>query len=190
VPLPELDRVDSWCCSRALRLNCLTTHYADLWSDVFVSEAKRDGFARRDPRLASWKNLTRTWTRDSALRTPFERRQALVELDALVSLALGLTLDQLLTIYRTSFRVMRHYELDTWYDQRGKIVFTANSKGLNGVGVDRKQFDEIRDAKPGQELPPWAKDAQGPFVPPFDRCDREADMAQAYEHFQRIMEKS
>jgi hypothetical protein len=35
----------------------------------------------------------------------------------------------------------------------------------------------------GAALPDWAHDAGGPFIPPFDSCDREADMAQAYRHF-------
>ena len=171
---------------RALRLNCLTTHYAALWQEVATAAIAQDGFAKSDPRLPAWSNLSSKWTRDSALRTPFARRQALVELDALAALSLGLTLDQLLLLYRVQFPVLQQYERDTFFDQRGKIVFTTN-RGLSGVGLTRKQWEEVQHATAKDTLPEWAVDEQGSFVPPFDRCDREADMAQAYHHFQSLL---
>lgn len=123
---------------RAVCLSCLTKDYVELWEKSFENRFIEQRWAKDDSRLNSdfFKNLTKEWQRNCALRTDFARRQALVEIDVLVAMELGLTLEELCTIYRVQFPVMRQYEMDTWYDQNGRIVFTS-SKGLTGVGLDR-----------------------------------------------------
>jgi hypothetical protein len=166
--------------TRALRLNCLTTHYADLWNRNW---APSTGWSLDDPRLSPWPDAKAKWSRSVALRNHFERRWALVEIDALAALELGLTIEELCTIYRTQFPVLRDYERNTWYDQKGRIAFT-NNRGLTGVGLERKDFEIWRECiRDGVKLPKDV-DTLG-LVAPFQLRDREDDMTLAYRYFER-----
>lgn len=179
----------------SLILNCLNKYYGELWSELFDITFIRQRWSKSDPRLANTKfsTLTQEWTWDTPLRTDYERRQALVEIDVLTAMALGMTLEQLKTIYRIQFPVLQSYEADTWYDANGRITFT-NNRSLVGVGFDRKEFElNMKDAPAGKKFYRTFMDDTMPggpvertieYVAPFDRCDREQDYETAWKFFE------
>lgn len=180
---------------RALMLNCLTSHYASLWNNYIRNNEIIFEWSKSDSRLKQ-KNITNinaTWTWDTPLRTDYERRQALVEIDVLTAMALGMTLDQLKTIYRIQFPVLQSYEADTWYDANGRIVFT-NNRSLTNVGFSRPEWENgIKGAPAGQKFYRTITDDTMPggpvertieYVAPFDRCDREQDYETAWRFFE------
>lgn len=176
---------------RALMLNCLTQYYSDLWSEVWDDEFVNDQWSVEDKRLHMFKTLTREWNHESPLRNYFERRQALVEIDVLAAMALGLTLENLETIYTIYFPVLQQNENDTWYDSKGNIVFTC-SKGLTGVGVDRPQWEQIRNMQEGDtyvhtiEKSELYRGQQVTYYAPFTKCDRIEDYRTAWAHFEKM----
>lgn len=179
----------------SLILNCVNKYYEELWIELFDITFIRQRWSKSDPRLANTKfsTLTQEWTWDTPLRTDYERRQALVEIDVLTAMALGMTLEQLKTIYRIQFPVLQSYEADTWYDANGRITFT-NNRSLVGVGFDRKEFElNMKDAPAGKKFYRTIMDDTMPggpvertieYVAPFDRCDREQDYETAWKFFE------
>lgn len=145
LPVCEYDSTQNAVFVRVAGLNCLVTPYAPLWEKVFDHEWNNDSWTKVSNGLdPNWfKKLSPVWQRNCALRSDLSRRQALLEIDVLTAHAMGFTLDELKTLYRMRFRVMRDYEQNTWYDQKGRIVFTTNA-GLPGVG-------------PAQQIPPQGR---------------------------------
>jgi hypothetical protein len=131
------------------------------------------------------------------LRRDFERRLALVEIDALVAIMLGLTSVQLCAMYRTQFAVLRKYEYAMAFDFEGRKV----CKHHQSAGYRQSQLqDEAKAKKRGpqwksvwamveqEEESPGSVDWEGQFFPPFTRPDRELEMTRAYDEFQRRLE--
>ena len=147
---------------RCLALMCLTLPYKPLWDSQFRPDFVFDSWTQTLPGIdASWfKKLSAEWKRSNALRSDLMRRQALLELDVLTAQAMGLELNDLLTLYRLRFRVMREYELDTWYDQKGRIVFTSH-KALAAVGLPRTKRAKDADESITYRKNGYAVDAGG-----------------------------
>lgn len=144
-----------------LKLNCLTVGYRDLWEAVIGSP----------------------WTADSPLRNDRDRFHTQNEIDAMVALSLGVTLDELLMIYRTQFPVMRRYDQEDLYD-------------ANGRKVPKDILKLEKKLKDGQKLSEsdrtWTHPQSGveyTFDYPFAPLDREADLAAAYEKYAAMVDQ-
>lgn len=144
-----------------LELNCLTEVYSSLWENV----------------------LGERWTIDAPLRNARDRFHAQNDIDAMVALSLGVTLDELLMIYRTQFPVMRRYDQEDLYD-------------ANGRKVPKDVLKLEKKLKDGQQLSEsertWTHPQSGVeyiFEYPFAPLDREADLAAAYEKYAAMMEQ-
>jgi hypothetical protein len=177
--------------SRTLQLNCLNKYYAPLWNESWQEAFAHDQWSKADIRQKSFATLTPEWQWSTPLRNWYERRQALVEIDVITAMALGLTLDELILIYNVQFPVLQQNEDDTWYDTKGNIVFTC-SKGLTGVGLDRKEWEQIRELPVGQTYEHTITKSELyhgkkiTYHAPFDKCDRVEDYRVAWEHFEKI----
>ncbi|MFI1486135.1 class I SAM-dependent DNA methyltransferase [Streptomyces sp. NPDC020747] len=166
---------------RSLRLNALTSHYAPLWVELF------------DPRWAGyedWGNphwphlkplasgLKPTWDYSTPLRAEFGRRAAVVELDALVAVWLGITADQLVAIFKSRYPQLYAYESVTYFDVNGRKI--AGDFNTYGHGQTKQDYLDLLDHLENPEhTPPPAG-----FEAPFYKADREAEMRAAHAHFQ------
>lgn len=146
---------------RFLQLNCLTEAYSPLWESITESK----------------------WTPETPIRNARDRFHAQNEIDAMVALSLGVTLDELLMIYRTQFPVMRRYDQEDLYD-------------ANGRKVPKDVLKLEKKLKDGQQLSEsdrtWTHPQSGVeyvFEYPFAPLDREADLVAAYEKYAAMMEK-
>ncbi|MGW4364332.1 DNA methyltransferase [Nocardia takedensis] len=161
---------------RTLRLNCLIEAHADLWNELHHSSWKDDSWASTDsagstslPKLYSGEQ----WSPSTALRPFSARRQAMIEIDAIIAVTLSISADELVTIYRTQFPVLQKYEQETTLDGTGRKLPSKLAadyrKGMLSPGAQLSQ-DGVT------------------YTWPLRRLDRERDMRLAHEHFTRLAE--
>ncbi len=182
LPAPEVDHVlASPLILRTLRLNSLTNAYAPLWEELYdatwpgYENWAYDGWPNLKPLAA---HLAPTWKYDTPLRTEYERRAALVELDALVSVWLGITADQLVAIYKSRYPVLSDYEAEMYFDANGRKI--ARNHNTYGYGQTKETYPALLAHL---ESPPTTPPPEG-YEPPFYKADREAEMRGAHAHFQ------
>lgn len=183
--LPDLenDFVIDQLVLRALRLNCQTQAYAQLWSEAWSDRFLALDWLGGDSRPGRQRlgAAESAWSRSSPLRVAIDRRQALLEIDVILAHSLSLDIDELIGIYRAQFAVLYGYDKNSYfYDRSGRIV-------PNEVLVAwRQSGSEITEA---QRTMVNSSGNSYTYELPFVTLDREADMRQAYAHFQRLLQE-
>lgn len=164
---------------RTLRLNCLTNAYAPLWQELFhLTWPGYEDWANAWPGLAPLAgHLKGAWEYDTPLRTEYERRAALVELDALVSAWLGITADQLVAIYKSRYPVLYDYEAEMYFDAHGRKI--ARNHNTHGHGQTKETYPALLDHL---DTPATTPPPEG-YTAPFYKADRETEMRAAHAHF-------
>lgn len=192
LPISINNKIKPYLFLRALRLNCIHESYSDIWNELFDEKFKQDSWSCERIGLELLAEVPKEWSGNVPLKNLLSRRQALVEIDVLVAMNLGIDLNELLQLYLINFSILKKFEDDTWYDVKGNIVFTPSSKTFKGVGLDRKEWDEIKSISNGEKYvhtitkSELYQGQQITYYPPFDKCDRVEDYKVAWAHFEKI----
>lgn len=169
---------------RTLRLNCLTKHYAALWAELYdPTWPGYESWAREWPQLEPLHDVGPEWTRASALRTERSRRAALVELDALVAVWLGVDADALVAMYKARFPIMQDFDAVTWFDANGRRI--AGDRYTYGHGQTKDQYEQLRAHLDGER-----EDPPDGYTPPFYKANREAEMREAHAYFSARLQEA
>ncbi len=169
---------------RTLRLNCLTTAYTELWAEIYDDVWRMDGWVCAWPGLPPLEDVGPTWNRDTPLRTERARRSALVEIDALVAVWLGMDAEALIAIYQAAFPVLNRYEDITWFDANGwKIAGYHRTFGQIQKKGDYEEMLDYVESGGTTKVP-------GGYTAPFYKADRIAEYRQAHAAFTARLARS
>ncbi|PNE38156.1 hypothetical protein [Streptomyces noursei] len=174
---------------RTLRLNTLTTAYADLWSELY--DPKWQAY---EPWAITWPGMktdlhavTPTWQRDTPLRTEYARRAALVEIDALVAVWLGIDADTLIAMYRARFPIMQDFDRVTWFDaNERKIAGDRYTYGFDQTKDHWTQFEAYQEDKADPKTTP----VPDGYTAPFYKANREREMRKAHAYFTKRLNEA
>ncbi|MBC2864467.1 hypothetical protein [Streptomyces mexicanus] len=169
---------------RTARLNCLSSAYADLWSTVWSPGWKKECWAIDWPELPGVGDVDQQWQYTSPLRTEFERRAALVEIDSLVAVWMGMSADSLIAVYRSRLALLADREDELFFDAAGRQI--AADRFAYGVGQTKEAYKALQAhlADPDNNPVPDG------YTAPFYKADREKEMREAHAYFQKRLDEA
>jgi hypothetical protein len=169
---------------RVLRLNCLTQDYSDLWSALYQSAWIDEDWVVSWPTFSPLGRVGRIWSREAPLRTEGERRAALVEIDALVAVWLGIDLDELVAILRSRYPILSDREDEMWLDAAGRRI-SADPYAF-GYGQTKEHYEQLMAHldDPERNLVPEG------YTAPFYKADRENEYRQAHRVFSKRLQNA
>ncbi|GAA1202219.1 DNA methyltransferase [Streptomyces rhizosphaericus] len=164
---------------RTLRLNCLTEAYAPLWDELYdMTWPGYEDWVVEWPELAPLAgHLKPTWEYGTPLRTEYERRAALVEIDALVAVWLGMSADELVAIHKARYAILADRESQMWFDVKGRQL--AKDPYAHGYGQTKQHYEQFVAFEEGERSEP----PEG-YAAPFYKANREEEMRTAHAHFE------
>jgi len=174
--------------ARALRLICLTNLYADYWERHFAELYKIDNWCLEPQSFSestAWKDLESKWKPGFALRNDLLRRLAQIEIDVLIALSLGLSLNELTQVYSIQFSVLKTYEQLDQFDSKGeRLPNTARKEpGAKEVREALKGQNGTSQVTVSWEIDNGNQRVTKTFYPPFTHVDRIEDYKTAYRVF-------
>jgi hypothetical protein len=185
MPAPQLEHpLVSALLLRTLRLNCLTTAYADLWEELYDPQwPAYEPWACDWPELQPLHAVGPTWTRSTPLRTERARRAALVEIDALVAVWLGVSADALIAMYKSRFPIMQDFDAVTWFDLNERKI--AGNRYTYGFGQTKDHYEHfLAFQKKERHEPPEG------YTAPFYKANREKEMREAHAQFSARLQEA
>ncbi|MFE5852206.1 hypothetical protein ACFQ61_03120 [Streptomyces sp. NPDC056500] len=185
LPVPMSDHpLASALLLRTLRLNCLTSAYAALWEQLY--EPLWPGY---EPWAVDWTDIQPlhevgpTWERATPLRSERARRAALVEIDALIAVWLGVSADALAAMYKSRFPIMQDFDAVTWFDANERRI--AGDRHTYGFGQTKQHYEHfLAYQKKERPEPPEG------YTAPFYKANREAEMREAHAHFSARLQEA
>ncbi|WBB80416.1 class I SAM-dependent DNA methyltransferase [Micromonospora sp. WMMD882] len=178
MPVPEENHpLQSALLLRTLRLNALTSGYGQLWNRLFRESWQHEEWALNWPSPGRLGDVPRTWDPSVPIRSELMRRSALLEIDALVAVWLGMEVEPLLALYKSRYGTLAKYETAMYFDAAGRKI------AADRIAWGRRQRPDTFAELEKHLSDPAGCPAPKGYAAPFYHADRESEYRLAHSIF-------